>query len=164
MSAESSPLTPPQTSKIARMSPAVSCCLPSLRLLLNELRFSDPYRNEKHVANALNGPGPVITVVRCRHVQWLERGRRCIRGESSQPQRQSDLGQRGAHDQSGRRGAAKSGRSTCRYVHSIHISDHRHLSRREIRCQSSRLHHLPGEHRDCRRRLSLPVLELVCAG
>jgi len=30
--------------------------------LLNELRFSDPYRNEKHVANALNGPGPVITV------------------------------------------------------------------------------------------------------
>ncbi|MFL6417418.1 MAG: TonB-dependent receptor domain-containing protein, partial [Bryobacteraceae bacterium] len=30
--------------------------------LLNELRFSDPYRNEKHVANSLNGPGPVIVV------------------------------------------------------------------------------------------------------
>ncbi|MFL6449720.1 MAG: carboxypeptidase regulatory-like domain-containing protein [Bryobacteraceae bacterium] len=30
--------------------------------VLNELRLSDPYRNEKHVANALNGPGPVITV------------------------------------------------------------------------------------------------------
>lgn len=30
--------------------------------LLNEVRFSDPYRNEKHVANALTGPGPVIYV------------------------------------------------------------------------------------------------------
>ena len=30
--------------------------------LLNELRFSDPYRKEKHIANALNGPGPVITI------------------------------------------------------------------------------------------------------
>ncbi len=30
--------------------------------LLNELRFSDPYRNERHVANALDGPGPVIYI------------------------------------------------------------------------------------------------------
>ena len=30
--------------------------------LLNELRFSDPYRNEKHVANSLDGPGPVIYI------------------------------------------------------------------------------------------------------
>src|SRR3954454_1713783 len=30
--------------------------------VLNELRFSDPYRNERHVANALNGPGPVIFI------------------------------------------------------------------------------------------------------
>ncbi len=30
--------------------------------VLNELRFSDPYRNEKHVANALDGPQPVIYI------------------------------------------------------------------------------------------------------
>jgi len=30
--------------------------------VLNELRFSDPYRNERHIANALDGPGPVIFV------------------------------------------------------------------------------------------------------
>ncbi len=30
--------------------------------VLNELRFSDPYRNERHVANALDGAGPVIVV------------------------------------------------------------------------------------------------------
>jgi hypothetical protein len=30
--------------------------------VLNELRFSDPYRNERHLRNALDGPGPVIYV------------------------------------------------------------------------------------------------------
>ena len=39
--------------------------------VLNELRFSDPYRNEKHVANALNGPGPVITCRGRCNFQWL---------------------------------------------------------------------------------------------
>ena len=30
--------------------------------ILNELRFSDPYRNERHLRNALDGPGPVVYV------------------------------------------------------------------------------------------------------
>jgi hypothetical protein len=30
--------------------------------VLNELRFSDPYRNEKHVADPLTGAGPVIAI------------------------------------------------------------------------------------------------------
>ncbi|MBV8833931.1 MAG: TonB-dependent receptor, partial [Acidobacteriaceae bacterium] len=30
--------------------------------ILNEVRFSDPYRNERHIANPLNSPGPVVVV------------------------------------------------------------------------------------------------------
>jgi Carboxypeptidase regulatory-like domain/TonB dependent receptor len=30
--------------------------------LLNEFRFSYPYRNEKHIAGALTGPGPAVTI------------------------------------------------------------------------------------------------------
>jgi hypothetical protein len=30
--------------------------------ILNELRFSEPYRNEKHIANSLTGKGPVIAI------------------------------------------------------------------------------------------------------
>src|SRR5947209_8377841 len=30
--------------------------------VLNEFRFSDPYRNERHIANALTGPGPMVVV------------------------------------------------------------------------------------------------------
>ncbi len=132
--------------------------------VLNELRLSEPYRNERHVADPLTASGPEIVINGIANFGGSS-GVGDVFDEKIPSLSDNFTVIKGTHTfKAGGGYRAYSRQPATRHVHRIHIPEHRELSVSPIRCNPSLLFILQGQHRLGWRGLSLAVLECLRTG